>query len=51
MKFALSDLRVSSSAFNEGERIPTKHTGEGEDTSPPLEWTQVPQGTRSFAVI
>ncbi len=51
MKFALSDLRVSSSAFNPGEPIPAKHTGEGEDTSPPLEWTQVPEGTRSFAVI
>ncbi len=51
MKFALSDLRVSSRAFEEGGRIPAKHTGEGEDTSPPLEWSAVPDGTRSFAVI
>ncbi len=40
-----------SSAFDEGGSIPSKHTGEGEDTSPPLEWRNVPDGTRSFAVI
>ncbi len=51
MKFALSDLRVSSPAFEEGGRIPAKHTGEGQDTSPPLEWSTVPAGTRSFAMI
>ena len=51
MKFALSDLRVSSPAFDDGGRIPAKHTGEGEDTSPALEWSNVPDGTRSFAVI
>ena len=51
MKFALSDLQVSSPAFDEGGRIPTEHTREGEDTSPALEWSSVPDGTRSFAVI
>lgn len=43
MKFALSDLRVSSPAFKEAGRIPAKHTGEAEDTSPPLEWSAVPR--------
>ncbi len=51
MKFALSDLELSSPSFDCGEGIPAKHTGEGEDTSPPLEWSHVPDGTRSFAVI
>ncbi len=51
MKFALSDMRVTSTAFEDAERIPAKHTGEGEDTSPHLEWSNVPDGTRSFAVI
>ena len=51
MKFAMSDLRLSSPAFETGGSIPAKHTGEGEDTSPPLEWSAVPEGTRSFALI
>ena len=51
MKFALSDMRLTSTAFVEGGKIPARHTGEGEDTSPPLEWSSVPDGTRSFAVI
>ncbi len=51
MKFALSDLKITSSAFEEGEQIPVKHTGEGEDSSPPLAWSAVPDGTHSFAVI
>jgi Raf kinase inhibitor-like YbhB/YbcL family protein len=51
MKFALSDLQVSSPAFQDGGSIPPKHTGEGEDASPALAWSNVPDGTRSFAVI
>ncbi|HWM29842.1 MAG TPA: YbhB/YbcL family Raf kinase inhibitor-like protein [Woeseiaceae bacterium] len=51
MGFALSDLKLTSSAFEHHKRIPTKHTGEGEDVSPPLSWSNVPDGTRSFAVI
>jgi len=51
MKFALSNMRLTSSAFEEGGRIPAKHTGEGEDTSPPFEWSDVPESTRSFALI
>ncbi len=51
MKFALSALQVSSTAFSNGNPIPTQHTGEGDDTSPPLAWNNVPEGTRSFAVI
>ncbi len=51
MKFGLSDMKITSSAFEEGGQIPSKHTGEGEDSSPPLVWSDVPEGTRSFAVI
>ena len=51
MGFALSDMTLTSSAFDRGEPIPTKHTGEGEDVSPALVWNGQPEGTRSFALI
>ena len=44
-------LRLSSPAFDEGERIPALHSCEGEDLSPPLFWEGAPRGTRSFALI
>ena len=51
MGFALSDMKLESAAFATGGAIPKKHTGEGEDVSPALAWSSVPDGTRSFAVI
>lgn len=44
-------LQVTSPAFKFGEPIPPRHTKEGEDVSPPLEWSGVPNGTRQLAVI
>ena len=44
-------LALSSSAFQPGSRIPKRHTGEGEDASPPLAWTGVPAGTQELALI
>lgn len=51
MGFALSELQLKSPAFESGAPIPSRYTGEGENISPPLEWTNVPEGTCSFAVI
>jgi Raf kinase inhibitor-like YbhB/YbcL family protein len=51
MGFAPSPLTLTSSAFAPLGRIPKKHTGEGEDVSPPLAWAQVPDGTKAFALI
>lgn len=51
MGFALSDITLTSAAFDQGGAIPTKHTGEGEDVSPAMFWNKVPEGTRSFAVF
>lgn len=42
---------LSSPAFRNGEAIPAKYTGDGENLSPPLAWTDPPSGTRSFALI
>ncbi len=51
MGFALSDIQLSSTAFNPGGAIPAKHTGEAEDLSPALSWENAPEGTKAFAVI
>ena len=50
-KLNVADLRVSSPVFGTHGRIPERHTGDGEDVSPPLEWSGAPEGTRSFAVV
>jgi Raf kinase inhibitor-like YbhB/YbcL family protein len=42
---------ISSSAFAPNGNIPSKYTCEGADTSPPLEWSGAPSGTRSLALI
>jgi Raf kinase inhibitor-like YbhB/YbcL family protein len=44
-------LRLTSASFEHEKEIPTKHTCEGPDKSPPLAWTGVPQGTKSLALI
>jgi len=44
-------LTVRSTAFQEGQPIPMKYTGEGKDVSPALEWDAPPAGTKSLALI
>lgn len=42
---------ITSSAFGEGDTIPTRYTCDGESQSPPLEWSDAPEGTQGFALI
>ena len=44
-------LKLTSSAFLDGGAIPAKYTCDGEDISPPLAWTGVPDRTLSLALI
>jgi Raf kinase inhibitor-like YbhB/YbcL family protein len=44
-------FKLASSAFTANGPIPAKYTCEGADTSPPLEWSGAPSGTKSFALI
>ncbi len=48
---ALPTFDLTSSAFDEGATIPTRHTCDGEDISPELTWQGAPAGTRSFVLI
>lgn len=45
------EIKLTSTAFEEGGAIPRKHTRDGEDVSPPLSWTSAPEGTKSLALI
>ena len=51
MGFAPSSMQLTSPAFGAGGAIPTKHTGEGEDVSPAFDFVDVPEGTRSLAIV
>lgn len=45
------DIKITSSAFQDGGLIPAKYTCDGADVSPPLQWDNVPQGAKSIALI
>jgi Raf kinase inhibitor-like YbhB/YbcL family protein len=44
-------IKITSTAFEEGQRIPKKYTGEGEDVSPPLAWSGVPEEAKELVLI
>ncbi|HOO46843.1 MAG TPA: YbhB/YbcL family Raf kinase inhibitor-like protein [Deltaproteobacteria bacterium] len=44
-------MELSSPAFSPGAAIPAKYTCDGRNVSPPLEWSGLPEGTRSVALI
>ena len=44
-------FEIRSVAFTEGGEIPTRHTCQGEDLSPPLAWSGAPAGTKSLALV
>ena len=47
----MQEIKVTSSAFQHNGMIPEKFTCDGEDMSPPLEISGVPQGMKSLALI
>lgn len=44
-------LSIRSAAFNEATAMPVRFTCEGENISPPLSWSNVPEKTQSLALI
>lgn len=45
------EIKVASPAFDNGGMIPKKYAGDGEDFSPPISWSGVPDGAKSIALI
>ena len=44
-------IELTSTAFSEGEMIPGRYSCDGEDVSPPLAWSGVPEAAQSLALI
>lgn len=44
-------MNLTSGAFPSGGTMPKRFTCDGRDISPPLRWSEVPRGTRAFAVL
>lgn len=44
-------FRLTSPEFNDRGPMPRKYTCDGEDVSPPLQWSDAPKGTKSFALV
>jgi Raf kinase inhibitor-like YbhB/YbcL family protein len=44
-------MTLTSTAWPDGGMIPRKHTQAGEQMSPPLAWSNVPEGVQSFVLI
>lgn len=51
VKEKLMAMEIFSSAFSHGSPIPLKYTCQGQDVSPPLQWSGVPSGTKSLVLI
>jgi Raf kinase inhibitor-like YbhB/YbcL family protein len=46
-----AEIRLTSTAFEHGGRIPHVHSCEGDDVSPPFQWSGAPVSTRSYALV
>lgn len=46
-----TEMRVTSTAFQEGGMIPAQYTCSDKNISPPLAWNSVPEKTKSLALI
>jgi Raf kinase inhibitor-like YbhB/YbcL family protein len=44
-------MRLRSSAFPDGTTIPRRFTCDGTGLSPPLDWSDAPETTRSFVLL
>jgi hypothetical protein len=45
------NMKLSSSAFEDNKMIPSEYTCDGTDLSPPLSFSNIPENTKSLALI
>ena len=45
------DIKLTSTAFKEGDSIPRQYTCDGVNISPPLEWAGLPKTAKTIAII
>ena len=44
-------MKITSTAFQDGQAIPVRYTGFDADVSPPLQWSGAPAATKGFALV
>ncbi len=47
----MATIELTSSSFAHGEEMSSRHAYHNENLSPPLEWSGIPENTRSLAII
>jgi Raf kinase inhibitor-like YbhB/YbcL family protein len=47
----MAAFRLTSPAFEHDDPLPERFSADGDDVSPPLEWSGVPEGTRELVLI
>jgi len=47
----IGDLKITSTAFENGGNIPGKYSCDGDDISPPLSFENIPEGAESLVLI
>jgi Raf kinase inhibitor-like YbhB/YbcL family protein len=45
------EIKITSTAFEQGGLIPAKYTCDGKDISPPLQWRGAAEDVKSYAII
>lgn len=48
---AVASLTVTSSSFKNGDAIPARFTCDGANVSPDIQWSALPAGTKSIAIV